>query len=292
MSLDLIPKSQLGQTIKVSNDFARAHWSSESIWEVRIVSAIASLVKNTDEEFHTYKVPLNILTGREKMLGRNYSDIKRAIHKLTSRRIEIRGGGKNPEKNFRIYTLFALCGIEDGNLVAGFHPDLMPLFLNLKNRFTLYAPRDIMCLPSVYSQRLFMLLKSWIGKDEVVIPLEELHSILNATPSLAKKYANFKERVLNQAHRDINKLTSMQFEWRPVIQGRTVKAIHFFLSPELYRNIRDQRQKEEDIKEKCLRRDIFLKIYKCLEENPDCHSSQGRGECCYCDRNPDKITVS
>lgn len=285
MTHNLMPKSKLGMTVKVSNDFARAYWSPDSVWEVRIVSAIASLVQNTDEEFRTYRLPLNIL-GEGFALGRNFSSIKRAINNLIDRKVEVRGEGKN----FRLYAVFALCGIEDGQLVAGFHPDLMPFFLNLKNRFTLYSPKDIMALPSVYSQRLYMFLRSWAAKPEIIMPLEELHSMLNTTPSLVKKFNNFKSRVLDKAHQDINTLTKLQFEWEAVYEERAVTAIHFFLAPELVKDARDREKEAQKKRVMDHHNKLFKAMIACWKKNPVCNASQNKEECAYCDRNPSKHT--
>jgi plasmid replication initiation protein len=218
-------KKKLGTIVKVSNDLARAHWSTENVWEIRVVSAVASLVQDSDEEFHTYSIPLASL-GRDFTLGRNYEDIRKAIHRLVKKDVEVKGEGKN----FRVYSIFAMCGVEDGELIAGFHPDLKPLFLDLKERFTLYQAKEIMKLPSIYSQKMFMLLKSWVGRTDVTISIVELRNLLNVPDSFRKNFKDFRRRVLEQSHEDINKLTSLHFEWKAVKNGRSVTAIHFIFS--------------------------------------------------------------
>jgi plasmid replication initiation protein len=213
-----------GTIVKIHNDLARAYWSTDSIWELRIISIVASLVQENDEDFCTYRVPLSMMGV--KNLGRNYDDIKRAILSLVKKVVVIKG----ERLNFMAYTIFDKCGYEDGYLVAGFHPDLKPFFQGLKKRFTLYKPDEILRLPSMYSQKLYMLLKSWANCPDVKIPLDELHNMLGVPDSLRNKYPDFRRKVLERAHNDIGEHTSLNFDWKPIKVSRAVSAIQFIFN--------------------------------------------------------------
>jgi len=245
MNNDVRTKKRLGTIVKVSNDLARAHWSTESVWEIRIVSAVASLVQESDEDFHTYRIPLTVL-GRDFTLGRNYEDIRKAVHRLVKKDVEVKGEGTN----FRVYSIFAMCGLENGDVVAGFHPDLKPLFLNLKERFTLYQAKEIMVLPSTYSQKMFMLLKSWGARQDITIPIETLHHTLDTPESLRKNFKDFRRRVLEPAYKEINTATSLHYEWEPVKSARAVAAIRFIFNPQMAMESASKRKTpDEELKE-------------------------------------------
>jgi plasmid replication initiation protein len=266
-------KKRLGTIVKVSNDLARAHWSTESIWEIRVVSAIASLVQDSDKEFHTYRLPLAIL-GQE--IGRHYEDIRNAIHTLVKKAVEIKGDGND----FLVYSLFSVCGVEQGELVARFDPDLKPLFLNLKEQFTLYKASEIMTLPSIYSQKMFMLLKSWKGRSEVTINIDELHKLLDVPESFKKNFKDFRRRVLEQSHEDINALTSLRFDWKSVKSGRAVASIQFIFQEEVIETTK--RTGDEKIW------DLQAKSNKCFEKlrrtNKECAPRQRSKTCQYCQK--------
>jgi plasmid replication initiation protein len=182
------------------------------------------------------------ILGRDFTLGRNYEDIRKAVHRLIKKDVEVRGEGNN----FRVYSIFAMCGLENGNLIAGFHPDLKPLFLNLKKRFTLYQARDIMILPTVYSQKMFMLLKSWAGLPDITIPIERLHYILDTPDSLRKNFKDFRRRVLEPAYNDITTSTSLIFEWTPVKLGRAVNAVRFIFSEKMIQEVTARKKTPDD----------------------------------------------
>lgn len=73
-------------------------------------------------------------------------------------------------------------------------------------------------------------MKSWANCPEIVIPLAELHDMLNTPDSLRPDFAQFRRRVLEKAHKDIHAHTSLRFEWEPVKQGRGVVAVKFFFA--------------------------------------------------------------
>lgn len=218
-----------GEIVKKSNAIARARWQPESIWEPRIVALVASKVRENDEDFLTYRIPVAELTGvsDENLAGKQYRDIAKSIEHLGKATVRIEG---DKPRNFRQYNIFAMCGYEDGYLVAGFHPDLKPHFLNLKAQFTAYNLFEYLTLPSAYSQRIFEILKSWSNCPEIVIPLAELHETLNTPESFRKDFRQFRIYVLEKAHKDILAHTSLRFEWEPVKQGRGVIAVKFFFA--------------------------------------------------------------
>lgn len=219
-----------GKIVKKSNALTRAHWKPESIWEPRIVALVASKVRESDEDFFTYRIPVTELTGisDEKLGGIQYREIARSIEHLSKATIRIEG--KKPS-NFRQYNIFSMCGYEDGYLIARFDPDLKPHFLNLKAQFTAYNLFEYLNLPSSYSQRIFEILKSWANAPEVVISVAELHEMLNAPASIRKDFRLFRTRVLEKSHKDILAHTSLSFEWEPIKIGRSIKAIRFLFAP-------------------------------------------------------------
>lgn len=219
-----------GELVKKSNAIARAQWKPESIWEPRIVALVASKVRDDDEDFFTYRIPVAELTGvsDENLRGNQYEEIKKSILHLGKASIRIQGV---KPKNFMSYPIFSACGYEDGYLVSRFDPDLKPHFLNLKAQFTAYNLFDYLSLPSSYSQHLFEILKSWSNLPEVVISVAELHETLNTPPSFRKDFKALRTRVLEKAHKDINGLTTLEFEWEAIKTGREVSAIRFLFAP-------------------------------------------------------------
>ena len=229
-----------GTIVKKSNAIARAQWQPQSIWEPRIVALVASKVRESDEDFQTYRIPVTELTGMsdEDLRGNQYRDIERSIAHLGKATIRIEG--KKP-RSFRQYGIFSMCGYEDGCLIARFDPDLKPHFLNLKAQFTAYNLFEYLTLPSTYSQRIFEFLKSWANVPEVIISVVELNEMLNTPPSFRKDFKAFRIRVLEKSHKDIHEKTSLRFEWEPIKVGKSVEKIRFIFG--------DRRALSEKVKE-------------------------------------------
>lgn len=215
-----------GEIVKKSNALLRAHWSPESIWEPRLVAHLASKVRMTDDDFQIYEIRVSELLGA-KYGGSDLKALEAAVDRAMGRVLTIREG-----KGWVKYTVFHRCRFrpEDSVLELGFHPDLRPHYLGLQERFAKYNLLEFMLLPSVYSQRLFEVLKSWSDKPEVTIALLDLFPMLDVPPTL-QRYPDFRRYVLDRAHRDITAHTSLRYDWEPLKQGRAVASIRFAFGP-------------------------------------------------------------
>lgn len=224
-------KKQKNIIIKKSNALVRCHWEIESVWEPRLVALLASKVNVHDEDFHIYEIPVI------EVLGPNYSgealkELANVVDRVMSRVLTIHD---NDGRGWTKYNVFSRCRYKSrkGVLELGFNPDLKPHYLNLKKRFTQYNLAEFMSLPSIYSQRLYEILKSWDDKSEIEIAIEELCEMLSVPNAYRKNFYEFRRRVLEQAHKDIveREGSSLWFDWEPIKSGRAgkVTAIHFVL---------------------------------------------------------------
>lgn len=211
-----------GKIVKKSNALARARWSPDSVWEPRLVAMLASQIKSGDTDFQTYEIRLADLLGKEPG-GKDYKELKEAIYKAMSRVIII-----NDSNGWTMYNLFSKCKLDNQKctLEVCFHPDLKEHYLNLK-QYIKYDVIEFMLLPSIYSQRIFEFLKSWDDKNEIIIPLVDLHEMLKTPKSLRDKYKDFRVRVLDKAHKDILKFTKLYYTWEAIKKGRSVVEIKF-----------------------------------------------------------------
>lgn len=211
-----------GKTVKKSNALARARWTPDSVWEPRLVAMLAAQIQPGDTDFQTYEIRLVDLLGKEPG-GKDYQEFEKVIDKVMSRVITLRNG-----EDWKKYTMFSSCEYvrKKGVLKIGFHPDLKEHYLQLK-QYIKYNLMEFLCLPSIYSQRMFEFLKSWDDRKEVVIALNDLHEMLDTPQSFRKDFYNIKVRVLEKAHKDILELTDLSYSWEAIKVGRSVQAIKF-----------------------------------------------------------------
>jgi Fe-S-cluster formation regulator IscX/YfhJ len=226
-----MPRRPRNELVKKSNALIRGGWTIESVWEPRIVAHLASKITVDDKDFMLYEIPISDILGREYG-GHNLGEIEKVVDSMMGRVITIIEPG-HPKIRYK-YNVFSRCMIngENGILEVCFHPDLKPHYLELKERFTQYRLAEFLSLPSTYSQRMFEILMSWNDKQEVTISLDELHEMLDFPIALRGNFARFRQKVLEQAEKDIighSGNTSLWFSWEPVKEGRKVSAIRFTL---------------------------------------------------------------
>lgn len=98
--------------------------------------------------------------------------------------------------------------------------------------YTVYAPLSLDILTrfkSFYSQRLYELLRLWSRTEKIIIKnfkIGQLRFILGVENKYPE-YKNFKQRVLNQAIKEINQFGNMNVSIEEIKNGRKVDEIKF-----------------------------------------------------------------
>lgn len=247
--------------VKKSNALARARWSAESVWEPRLVALLASKVRADDTDFQVYEIPVSEILHDHG--GKDYKEIENIIDKMMSRVLTIRD-----DDGWTKYNVFSRCRFRrsKGKLELGFHPDLRQHYLNLQKNFAKYNLMEFLLLPSIYSQRLFEILKSWDDTPEITLKLTELHEMLYCPDSFKKNFKDFRLRVLEKAHKDITKHTTLRYAWEPIKKGRSVESIRFIFSKGKI-EIKQQEKKEiSQEKQSQKSKELFLKAMACAKQ--------------------------
>ena len=261
-----------GEIVKKSNALARARWSIESVWEPRLVALLASKVHVEDTDFQIYEIHVSeVLRGSG---GHDYKEIAEVVDRIMSRVLTI-----YDDDGWTKYNVFTRCRYrkKDGILELGFHPDLRPHYLQLKKQFAQYNLLEFLMLPSIYSQRIYEILKSWSDKPETIISLNELYEALDAPTSL-RKYSEFKRRVLEKSHKDISK-TSFDYEWEPIKQGRTVVAIRFIFDRKSVEDA-ERQKKNKDVPKRNKQFKLALACAQAKKVNGGCKRRDNQKEVC------------
>lgn len=221
------------EIVKANNELFRCRYNLKDIVAGRIFVAFASLVNTNDvkenDNFVEYNIPASSILSENSDGGDNYDQLLDAARILVGHKIEQHKHGKH----FAVYTLFSKIEYENGTITGQLHKDLIPFFITAREKFTKLQLDEYMKLPSIYSQALFCFLKSWNDKNEVITTVIELHKMLATPESFVKNFAEFKRRVLDKAHKDINKLTTLKYDYEAVKVGRSYKEIKFVFKKEI-----------------------------------------------------------
>lgn len=250
-----------GELVKKSNEFVRSRLKLESATAGKIFTSIIACIRPEDKDFKDYQIPASALFQPGDKGGRSYSLIRKALKTITSYVVEM-DLSEGIEPDYVMYPLFAKALYKNGIITAQVHPDLKPHFINLA-KFTQYNLLDYLVLSSTYSQRLFEILNSYEKTCPAIkISLDQLHFMLDVTESLKQDFAQFRRRVLEQAHKEITQKTRLEYEWSPIKQGRTVVSIHFIFSKKAL----EERQKEEQQKRTQQQRKYIKLALDCAKE--------------------------
>ena len=253
-----IPASPI---VRISNALARAKWSPASVWEPRLIALVASKVHSDDLDFKTYEIPISelILNSEKVLSGKTYNEVSTIVNNVMGKVLHIQGDDG-------IWTKYALFSMSRYNPVSNmlevrFDPGMKEHYLNLQKNFAKYSLLEFLLLPSVYSQRLFEILKSWCDKPEVELTVSYLKTILEVPKSM-KNFAEFRRRVLEKAYSDITKYTSLRFEWEPIKKGRSVELIRFVFTKKRVSLV--QSKNDDEINKNQRKKNDFLDMFNSI----------------------------
>lgn len=270
-----------GEIVKKRNELARSKISISNAEGSRILANLIACVRHDDTQFKdTYRVPVKDFISDKG--GGSYSRIKAVCRELSKATAEIEEpdpDGAHPI--FRIYTFFSSLVYRKGVVEARFNQEMQPLLLDLRRCFTQYNLLEYLTLPSIYSQKLFEILKSWANTPEVTLPIAELHRMLDTPDSFRKNFAAFRRFVLQKAHKDILARTSLRFDWQPLKQGRAVGAVRFTFG--VKRSLPVEKEKSDNSKKKQARDNntAAMKAIACLKERgPACEGGHQKPKIC------------
>lgn len=223
------------KTIKPAN-----HWVTKantlveasyrlSLTQQRIVLFMTSLVQPEDEDFKTYRIHVRDLM--------DILDIDRS-HLYAQMILMIRNLMKvvvtiplQDEKHLDTHWINSQeYEIGGGYSDITFDPKLKPFLLHLKEKFTTYKLENVMRLKSIYSIRIYELLKQYQGIGKRTIAIDSLRKMLGIELNEYSLYGDFKRKVILVAHHEINEKTDITFEYREIKLSRKVNELEFTIT--------------------------------------------------------------
>ena len=211
-----------------------------SLQEKRLILILTSMINKNDEDFKTYQFKVKDLA---KMFGINdndfYSRVEDITRGLRAKELAIR----NKVENRVLYTGWLSSAHyfnNEGYVKLCFDPNLKPYLLNLKEQFTQYALRNIVKFKSVYTIRIYELLRQYFNTEHKtrIFELKDLKAKLglvefdkngSVTKEKLKSYADIKRRILTPAQKELKEKSDISFEFKEIKTGRRVTAVKFLI---------------------------------------------------------------
>ena len=220
--------------VRKANELVEARYKFD-IWETRVFAKMLTMIKPDDKDFQLYHIHVGDLLKdfNLKDAGDNYYAVKQATKKMLSRVIEIQ---KETPEGLMWYAMPLIIGAKgfvepkgDNFISVQFHQELKPYLLELKERYLQYDIRNLWGLSSVYSVRMYELLKQYEKIGKRFFALDDLKMKLAIQPMEYEKYNHFKDKVILKAQVDLANCTDITFNIEEHKQGRKVAGLMFFI---------------------------------------------------------------
>jgi plasmid replication initiation protein len=200
--------------------------------EAKIILKLASLIKREDKTFVDYHVSAKTLMEEINLGERHYEELRNATEGLVSKTATLKESDGDLQVSFLASAKYYKRGPKKGMIRFRFDPSLKPYLLQLKEKFTAFKLENTLNLRSVYSIRIYELLKQYETIGERTISIEKIREILELKKTEYTLYGNFKNRIILPAQRELKKKTDIAFEFEEIKEGRSVSELKFFI----YRN--------------------------------------------------------
>lgn len=122
--------------------------------------------------------------------------------------------------------------IGEGRIEIEFANPIKPYLFDLKDNFTSFELYAALRLGSKYAKRLYMICSQWKDKGETpVYTIDELKKMLALLDDKGneqyKQIGQFKQFVLDEAKKQINKHTDLEIDYKLVKKGRSFQRVSF-----------------------------------------------------------------
>jgi plasmid replication initiation protein len=209
---NLDPKSIEGASIRKHNDLIEAKYQLPNLQEQRVIIMLLAQIKPNDEDFKGYRIAI---TDFAKLVGLRvdgvYEELEKALKNLMTRVISIKKG-----KSFLLMNWLSSAEYIHGSgyVELAFDPKLKPYLLQLQDHFTQYKLDKVLHFKSIYSIRLYELLKKDSFKVKngifnVFFEYEELREKFGIGKKEYLLFANFKMKTIEVATREISDKTDL-----------------------------------------------------------------------------------
>jgi plasmid replication initiation protein len=199
--------------------------------EQKIITVLISLVNPiADTQLRSFTFAIKDFT---KVIGVKSEKRNRELEELTKRLMskihEIRFEDGIEQVQWLTYAKY---NYKEGTITLTLNEFLEPYLLDLKREFTSYELKNVSTLKGQYTIRIYELLRQYYNmkNKERTFLLDELRERLGAV-DIYPAYANFKQRVLVPAQRQINQKSDITFEVEEIKKGRSVHRIKFIIHP-------------------------------------------------------------
>lgn len=203
----------------------------------KLIRAAIMQIKYDDQELKPYIITISDLAELLNISRSNiYRDIDEITDDILNNPVFIKAEQGIKVKWMKIPWVSKCEYQSDVGVAIKLNDELKPLLLNLKERYTQYTLDNILSMKSVYAIRIFELLQEKVlskvlpkkGMD-LELTVEEIRECCDCMDKY-KAFANLKQRVIDVAINEINRVTLYRITYTYKKSGRAVVAVIFHIN--------------------------------------------------------------
>ncbi|RKZ05378.1 hypothetical protein DRQ25_16270, partial [Candidatus Fermentibacteria bacterium] len=233
-----------------SNRLIEARYSL-TVGEQRLILAMVSMIHPDDADFFDYNISIkdfSVLLNID--LTNAYREIEKISARIMGRLLHIQ-----ESSGWLRIGWISSCRYNhtQGSISLSFDPKLKPYLLYLKSEFTKCSLAIITQFQSIYSIRIYQLLKQYKGIGYREFKIEELKEILGIKKEQYQAFRDFNKRVLHQAKKEFEKKDKagncncdFTFKLEKIREGRKIARLKFIIIEQKYRETKDAEPQEEE----------------------------------------------
>lgn len=190
--------SKKSSVVIQSNRLIEARYSL-TLGEQRLILVMVSMIHPNDADFNDYEISIKDLSY---ILNIDIKNAYREANKITDRIMERILYIPQPNGDLLKVHWVSSALHKQGSIVLSFDPKLRPYLLHLKREFTKYGLAVVTQFQSIYSIRIYQLLKQYQNIGWREFKIDELKEILGIKKNQYTVFQDFNKRVLNQARKE------------------------------------------------------------------------------------------
>jgi plasmid replication initiation protein len=220
-----------------SNKLVESRYSL-TVGEQRLILAMVSKIHSDDLDFFKYEISLKELSDLMNIdLSNAYHEMDKITEKIMGRVLHI----PQPDGTLLKAHWVSTALHKKNSVVLSFAPDLKPYLLHLKSEFTKCSLTIVNKFQSIYSIRIYQLLKQYKNIGYREFKIVDLKAILGIKSDQYKTYKDFKKRILYQAKKEFenkdnrgNFQCDITFDLETIREGRRIERLKFTIIPQEY----------------------------------------------------------
>ena len=233
-------RSDREQLVQKSNELIRKFKAEMNTPQFKLTLYLISKAYTLDNDLeYTFDIKdFCQCCGLDEGNGNNYRRLKLELKTLSdkSQWVEVWG---DPDTEVLVRMISkAWINPHSGKVRIRLDEDIKPYILELRKNwerkgelFTQFALLYTLPMKSLYSIRLYELLKSWadatLSENEGHWwPIDQLQALLGSD---YERYQDFRRKVIETALKEINKYSDLSVQYEPVKVGRIYKYINFYI---------------------------------------------------------------